>query len=323
MATRMGVMGRPAPTADHASPSRARPVGVGIGVIGVGLLTATLIANLGAAADVGEDAVSVRETLAWSFGLTTMGLATVKFGIATVLMGILQRLWLRVESVKAALPELRGQSDGGVAPTGEIDTPYGAGVASTVAPGPLPIHRIARLLWTPMLAMGVMAVGTGLVLSLIQSSTSDGEDFRDLGAWVQGTQFLGEAFLLAGISFLLGSILGALREGGGEVQEATGRTVQTLKMPLPAKAFIALMAMAMMTLLAAIILHFVFAADIEATATSLEDAEQRFVVLEGVRRIGVGVYLFSILLGLATIVQVLRFQSVRIRELPREQRRAG
>ena len=38
--------------------------------------------------------------------------------------------------------------------------------------------------------------------------------------------------------------------------------------------------------------------------------------IEGVRRIGVAVYLVSIALGLATIVQVLRFQSARIRELP-------
>ena len=112
MAARIAVMGRPAPTADYASSSRARPVGVAIGVVGVGLLTATLIANLVAASDIGEDAVSVRETLAWSFGLTTMGLATVKFGIGTILIGILQRLWLRVESLKAALPELRGKSDG-------------------------------------------------------------------------------------------------------------------------------------------------------------------------------------------------------------------
>ncbi len=38
-------------------------------------------------------------------------------------------------------------------------------------------------------------------------------------AWVQGLQFLGEGFALAGISFLLARILAALRSGGGEVQQ--------------------------------------------------------------------------------------------------------
>ena len=58
-------------------------------------------------------------------------------------------------------------------------------------------------------------------------------------------------------------------------------------------------------------------------AASLEDAEQRFIVLEGVRRVGVGLFLLSVLLGLATIIQVLRFQSMRIRELVDEPRRDG
>ena len=116
-------------------------------------------------------------------------------------------------------------------------------------------------------------------------------------------------------------ILGEFRVGGGMVQEATGRVVKTLKMPLTAKVFLLGMAMAMMTLVVASILHFVFAADISSTTASLEDAEQRFIVLEGVRRVGVAMFLFSVLLGLATIVQVLRFQSARMRELVAEPRR--
>ncbi len=188
-------------------------------------------------------------------------------------------------------------------------------------------QRIGRLLWAPMLAMALMAFTVGFVLAVVRANEiADGggaDTILQLQHVVAGFMFLGFAAVFAAIAFAIARILGEFRRGGGEVQEATGRTVQTLKMPLTAKAFIVLMAMAMMTLLAAVILHFIFAADIEATATSLEDAEQRFVVLEGVRRIGVGVYLFSILLGLATIVQVLRFQSVRIRELPREQQRGS
>jgi hypothetical protein len=39
------------------------------------------------------------------------------------------------------------------------------------------------------------------------------------------------------------------------------------------------------------------------------------VNLEGIRRIGVAMYLFGILLGLTTIIRVLRFQAIRIRKI--------
>ncbi len=39
------------------------------------------------------------------------------------------------------------------------------------------------------------------------------------------------------------------------------------------------------------------------------------VNLEGIRRIGEAMYLFRILLGLATIIRVPRFQAIRIREI--------
>ncbi len=87
--------------------------------------------------------------------------------------------------------------------------------------------------------------------------------------------------------------------------------VPTLKMPVTTKAFIAIMAMSMMTIFVAVVLHWVFAFD----TSDLELAEQRFVVIEAGRRVRVAGYLFSILLGLATIIQVLRFQPVRLREI--------
>ena len=60
------------------------------------------------------------------------------------------------------------------------------------------------------------------------------------------TLFLGEAFVLSGISFLLGTILGALRWGGGEVQESVGSVVKTLRMPWSVKVFLGLMMMGVM-----------------------------------------------------------------------------
>lgn len=44
-------------------------------------------------------------------------------------------------------------------------------------------------------------------------------------------------------------------------------------------------------------------------------SEKWFLLLEGARRIGSGMYLLGIALGLATIIQVVRFQSIRIRQL--------
>lgn len=54
------------------------------------------------------------------------------------------------------------------------------------------------------------------------------------------------------------------------------------------------------------------------TTGTIETVEAWSTWIEGLRRFSVAVYLTSIALGLATIVQVLWFQVERIRELPRE-----
>jgi hypothetical protein len=131
--------------------------------------------------------------------------------------------------------------------------------------------------------------------------------------------FLGFASVFAAISFAIARILGQFRSGGGDVQAAAKRPVQTLRMPGTAKLFLGLTAVALMTIVVASVLHLVSAAGIENTPSSLADAEDRFVVLEGVRRMGIAVFLIAILLGLATIIRVLRFQAVRMRELPSEE----
>ena len=84
------------------------------------------------------------------------------------------------------------------------------------------------------------------------------------------------------------------------------------------------MTMTMMLLLLAVVIHVILSINVntavlhgnEASVTTIESWA---TWLEGLRRFGAGVYLVSISLGLATIVQVLRFQSARIRELPGEQ----
>ncbi|MCH7902049.1 MAG: hypothetical protein IH818_14260, partial [Acidobacteria bacterium] len=75
------------------------------------------------------------------------------------------------------------------------------------------------------------------------------------------------------------------------------------------------MAMGMMTLLIASIIHLVVAAQVSSGSLSLAGAETAAINLEAVRRLGVAVYLGAITFGLATITRVLRFQAIRIREL--------
>jgi len=306
VAALQAVFRRPAADADYTSRSRFRSNGVVLGVIGLMLVMAAGIGNLVAVGDVGEDGTRLRSTLAWTFGITTLGLVTLKLGIATVLMGIIVRLWMRVESVKTALLTLRKDVDPQLR-TGDITTEYGAGVASATVPEPLPIHRMARALWLPMLVMGAMAVVIGTVLSLIQVGTEDGTDFVRLSAWTQGVQFMGEGLVLSGISFLLGTILASLRSGGGEVQESLGVTVKTLKMPLSAKIFVALMATGMMLAIAQFVLYIV-AAEVDSPAAW-------FAWLGPLRELALGLLLAGIVLALYTIGTVLGFQFSRLREL--------
>jgi hypothetical protein len=75
----------------------------------------------------------------------------------------------------------------------------------------------------------------------------------------------------------------------------------------------------MMGLVAAVVLHFVAASAISGGSSyALDHSDQWGVWLEGARRTGIGLYLLSITLGLASIVETVRFQAVRIRELPAE-----
>jgi hypothetical protein len=183
-------------------------------------------------------------------------------------------------------------------------------------------QKMGRVLWLPMLLMALMLFGAGMILGVVRATEIADGGAADTLASLQhaqaGVMFLGFAAVFAAISFAIARILGQFRAGGGEVQEAAGRAVKTLKMPGSAKLFLVLMMTALATVVVASILHVVFAFDIDNTPASLADAEERFVVLEGVRRLGVSIFLFGILLGLATVIRVLRFQAVRMRQLPDE-----
>lgn len=223
-----------------------------------------------------------------------------------------------------------------------IKTRYGPAVVTHTSPGQTLIHRMANWMWAPMLLMGAMALVTGFGLAIAQSAVGSdlGEEFtalrqanfETLGPLRNAFLFLGEALILSGIAFLLGTILGALRWGGGEVQEEVTGEVKTLRMPLTAKIFVGLMMMGLMLeLLAFGVLVFVatqfHSAWIGATAegvvgnvAALDRAVAYAAWANPLREAALGVILAGIAFALYTISNVLGFQFSRIREIVTGQR---
>jgi hypothetical protein len=184
-------------------------------------------------------------------------------------------------------------------------------------------QRMGRALWLPMLVMALMAFPAGVILAGVRAqaiaSNGSAKTIAALGQFVPAVNFIGFASVFASISFAIARIFGELRVGGGEVQEAAGRKVETLETPAAAKIFIGGMAMATMLLIGAVVLHVVAGTAIaNGSAYALGKAGQWSIWLEAIRRFGVALYLASIAFGLATIITVLRFQAIRISELPNE-----
>lgn len=204
---------------DPLTPSKQRRLGPLLGLIGMTLVVIASIANWVSIGDVGSDGAAVAETTMWAGGLGVFGLGTIKIGIATVLIGIILRLWIRVDSIEATLTLLR------VKPGAASDvTPRAPSTLteSDVVPEPLKMHVMASKMWKPMLLMGAMLVTTGLIIRFFASSAEGGtESFRQVAAWGPGTQFLGEAMLLTGVTFLLGTILASLRQGAAKSRRPT------------------------------------------------------------------------------------------------------
>jgi len=182
-------------------------------------------------------------------------------------------------------------------------------------------QTMGRRLWLPTLVMAVVAFPTALILSGVRAAelaatSPDGNRVAVLGQLVPAVQFVGFAAVFTAISFAIARILGVFRKGGSEIQEAAGSPVRTLRTPAAVRVFMASMMMGMVAILVAVVLHLVVAANV--TTWSAESIETWSEALEGVRRAGVAVYLFGITFGLATIVEVLSFQSIRIGELASE-----
>ncbi len=226
-----------------------------------------------------------------------------------------------------------------------LSTKFGPITVTPSGTGQTMIHTMANWMWLPMIMMGVMAlivaIGFGIAQAVTGSDLGEGfsplrkANFETLKPLTGGFMFLGIALLLSGISFLLGTILGALRWGGGEVQESAGGPVNTLKMPMSAMMFLGLMMMGLMfALLAFGTLIFVAtqshdawigasAAGVPDNADALGRAQAYGSWANPLRLAAIGVLLSGIALALYTISNVLGFQFSRIRELISGQEEGG
>lgn len=180
-------------------------------------------------------------------------------------------------------------------------------------------QRVGTRLWLPMLAIALVAFPIGVALAIARSASIDDggspATIAALGHYVPAAMFVGFAAVFAAIAFSIARILGVLRTGGGEFQIAARRRVETLHMPATGRAFIVLMVLAMMTLVAAVIGHIVVGAQTSSGSVDIVRSEQWALWLEGARRVGVATYLLSIGLGMATIFTAVRFQTARLDEL--------
>lgn len=177
---------------------------------------------------------------------------------------------------------------------------------------------MGRRLWLPMFAMALMGWTAGFILAIVEAGTDRAQvdDLQTLSHLAPAFMFVGFLGVFAAITLAVARILGEFRKGGGEVQETARAQVQTLKMPTSAKAMLAFMMMGMMVMGGGIAVDFVAAGSFDGTgAADVIDSAQFAAAGSGLRRMGVALYLTGIALGLGTIIEVLRFQAIRIREV--------
>ncbi len=216
---------------------------------------------------------------------------------------------------------------------------------------PTGMQKMASVMWVPMLLMGLMIVFAGLGLSVVkanfasdyfgaekgvrevQANFIDKRQFIEaVNVWLPGFLLLGIGFILAAITFSLANILGVFRIGGVQVQQAFGKEPQTLTPPITAMLFPMFMMIGLMILIVNLIIAGVVGAiawDVygepvatinaaEPGSTLLRDqgTVNTFKTwLEPFKFVGLATILVGISMAVHTILQVIRFQGQRIREL--------
>ena len=214
------------------------------------------------------------------------------------------------------------------------------------------MQEMASKMWMPFIGMGFMIVVAAFIIGLVSSASAadyftasktvreaavSGSDLatqrafiESTKAWLPAFKFLGLGMLLGGVTLLLATIIGALRVGGGRVQEALGGEVRIPRPPLTAKLFPIVMMMGLMILIVALVVAIANATLTydywnHSIATQLNPAAEGSGLLADLGTInainlwvapfqfvGMAVLFSGIGLALATIVQVLRWQSNRL-----------
>ena len=214
------------------------------------------------------------------------------------------------------------------------------------------MQAMASKMWIPFIAMGFMIVVAALVIGVIVSVTAaDYHSFSKLTreaaaagsalatekafiestkAWLPAFKFLGIGMILGGVTFLLATILGALRVGGARVQQALGESVRMPKPPMTAQMFPMLMMLGMMVLIAALVVGIILAVisfgywnhSIASELNPAVEGSQLLGTLSTIsstkmwlaplKFVGMALLLSGIGLALATIVGALRWQSNRL-----------
>jgi len=223
---------------------------------------------------------------------------------------------------------------------------------TTPAKEGLRMSDVAQRMWKPMTAMGVMVIAAGLVLGIV--SATHANDYFGLSAGVIAGApsivsdrafyetvtngflppllFFGVGLLLSGVTFLLVTILGTLRDGGRDIQRAVGGQPIDLVKPITAKLFPPVMMMGLMVLMASVVAGIVVGVDqsnywlhassqvaggpqTAALTSDLSDIQSIRAWLQPLGFVGMGLILSGIVLALATIVRALRFQAGRVVQL--------
>ena len=102
---------RPPAGADWLSKPTHAKVGLGLAAVGIMVAVIALIGAIVKAtliADDGSGDTTVLSYDAWTFGVATAGLGTVKLGIGVILLGIIRWLWIRVDTCGARRKTSRG-----------------------------------------------------------------------------------------------------------------------------------------------------------------------------------------------------------------------
>ena len=214
------------------------------------------------------------------------------------------------------------------------------------------MQAMASKMWIPLIAMGFMVVVAALIVGVVVSgAAADYFSFSKLTreaattgsnlaiekafiestkAWLPTFKFLGVGMIVGGVTFLLATILGALRVGGARVQQALGETVRMPKPPITAQLFPMFMMMGLVVLMAALVVGIVLAVISfgywnHSIATELNPAVEGSQLLSTLSTIsstkmwlaplkfvGMASLFVGVGLALATIVGALRWQTNRL-----------